>query len=320
MPVPSRDKILISVDGSEPSLNAVRYAASIIDPRRFDIVLLHVLTRVPESFLDLQKMPSYKYRIVSIDSWEQQQEAIIGRFMEKARGILFDRGFSPEKVCVKIHERNLGISRDVAAEAQNDYKAIVVGRKGMGDLKDFVLGGIANRILELSPIPVWIIGGAESPGKILVCMDKSEGAMGAVKHLGRIIGKTAADEVVLLHVVLGFSGFRKFVRDVFGSEDDQSTVESIEKELNAAAKALEPSFESAIEELTLAGVDPSLISRKIVYGTNCANTIIEEAEKGGFDTIIVGRRGISRVEQFVMGRVSSKVIQLSKDMAVWIVS
>ncbi len=320
MTVPRRDKILISVDGSDQALNAVRYAASIIDPQRFDVVLLHVLTRVPESFLDLQKMPSYHYRIVSIDSWEQQQETIIGTFMEKAREILFDKGFSPEKVCVKIHERNLGISRDVAAEAQNDYQAVIVGRKGMGDLKDFVLGGIANRIVELSPIPVWIIGGAAAPRKVLVCMDKSEGAMGAVKHFGRTLGKKGAGEIVLLHVVLGFSGFRKFVRDVFGSEGDQSAVENIEKELNAAAKALEPSFESAMEELAFAGVDPSLVSRKIVYGTNCANTIIEEAEKGGFDTIIVGRRGISRVEEFVMGRVSSKVIQLAKDMAVWVVS
>ena len=48
--------------------------------------------------------------------------------------------------------------------------------------------------------------------------------------------------------------------------------------------------------------------------------LLDEAAKGGYGTIVLGRRGISRTEQFLMGRVSNKVIQLAKEMAVWVVN
>ena len=41
--------------------------------------------------------------------------------------------------------------------------------------------------------------------------------------------------------------------------------------------------------------------------------------EGGYGTIVVGRRGLSKVYEFFMGRVSDKVLHLAKDMAVWIV-
>jgi hypothetical protein len=46
---------------------------------------------------------------------------------------------------------------------------------------------------------------------------------------------------------------------------------------------------------------------------------MEEATKGGYGTIVVGRRGVSKVYEFLMGRVSNKVIQMAKDQAVWVV-
>lgn len=40
---------------------------------------------------------------------------------------------------------------------------------------------------------------------------------------------------------------------------------------------------------------------------------------GGYGTIVLGRRGLSQVEKFTMGSVSSKTLQLAEEMAVWIV-
>ena len=60
---------------------------------------------------------------------------------------------------------------------------------------------------------------------------------------------------------------------------------------------------------------------KLVTGARSrASGIIEEAEEGGYGTIVVGRRGMSGVEEFFMGSVSNKVLHLAKEMAVWIVS
>jgi nucleotide-binding universal stress UspA family protein len=40
---------------------------------------------------------------------------------------------------------------------------------------------------------------------------------------------------------------------------------------------------------------------------------------GGYGTIVVGRRGISKAEQFLFGSVSNKIVQNAKDCTVWVV-
>ena len=69
------------------------------------------------------------------------------------------------------------------------------------------------------------------------------------------------------------------------------------------------------------GIEGDRISTKIVTGVSSrAKAVVEEAKNGGYSTIVVGRRGLSRVEEFFMGRVSKKVMQLAQEMAVWVVS
>ncbi|MEM5790104.1 MAG: universal stress protein, partial [Syntrophobacteraceae bacterium] len=267
------------------------------------------------------KMPAYKYRLVSVDAWEQQQEKTIRDFMNDAKAVIMAAGFPEAAITLRTEERKVGIARDIATESRNGYKAIVVGRKGISELKDFMMGSIAQKILELASRPVWIVGGASTARKILVCLDNSDGAMRAVEHLGEMLSGVASRDILLLHVARGYGGLRKFIRDVFISEGNQSAVDELEKEFKAVSAILEPSFEKAKSLLTAGGIDSGRISRKVAQGGgNSGNTIIEEAEALGFDTIVLGRRGISRVEEFLMGRVSNKVIQLAKEMNVWVVS
>jgi nucleotide-binding universal stress UspA family protein len=77
----------------------------------------------------------------------------------------------------------------------------------------------------------------------------------------------------------------------------------------------------ALGKLEKIGFSRDRVTTKIVTGVaSRAKAIVEEAKAGGYGTIVVGRRGLSRVEEFFMGRVSNKVIQLAKEMAVWVVS
>ena len=315
----NRDKILFVVDGSPHSLQTVRYASSILDPGRFEIVLLHIMTKVPESFIDLEKIPAYKYRLVDVDAWERHNEDLIRDFMEKARAILLQAGFAGDSVTVRIDARKAGIARDIAAESRNGYRAVAVGRKGMSELKDFMLGSIAGKIMELAPIPVWIISGSTTPRKVLMCTDFSPNAASALDHLSLILGGYGSCEITLFHVVRTYHGFRKLVHDMFAAEDPPGGCDAVEREFGPA-RMLEPALDKEQACLVSAGMDPVRITRRVVSGTaNSANTIIEEAENGGYDTIVVGRRGISHTEEFVMGRVSNKVVHLARDKTVWVV-
>ena len=79
--------------------------------------------------------------------------------------------------------------------------------------------------------------------------------------------------------------------------------------------------DEAQERLLAAGFGDSDLSLEFIRGAQSrAAAIVDVAVKGGFDTIVLGRRGMSRVQQFSAGRVSTKVLQIGQKYNVWIVN
>jgi nucleotide-binding universal stress UspA family protein len=86
-------------------------------------------------------------------------------------------------------------------------------------------------------------------------------------------------------------------------------------------KKIEPAIDEAKRKLVSAGIASSKISVKILTEKSSrAGSIITEAKEGGFGTIVIGRRGLSSVEEFFIGRVSRKILHMAKKMAVWVVN
>jgi nucleotide-binding universal stress UspA family protein len=53
--------------------------------------------------------------------------------------------------------------------------------------------------------------------------------------------------------------------------------------------------------------------------TDVTGAILQKAREGGYGSVIVGRRGISRTKRFLFGSVSNKIVQQARDVAVWVV-
>ena len=88
-----------------------------------------------------------------------------------------------------------------------------------------------------------------------------------------------------------------------------------------ARKMIEPVMENAKARLANAGFDESKITLKIVSGVDSrAGALIDAAKGSECGTIMVGRTGISQVEEFNIGRVSTKVVQKAENMAVWVIA
>jgi len=219
--------------------------------------------------------------------------------MEKARRLFLDQNVPQDAVRIKIQERKVGIARDIIHESQNDYHGVVVGRWGMNMLKDFLCGSIANKLIgSLINVPLCVVGGTPKIGKILVAIDASEGAMRAIDYVNTMVDSLHW-EVTLFHAV----------RDL-----DR-------EELHQAEKSMKYVFEEAFGHLEKAGFNSNQITTRLITGVSSrAGAILVEALKEGYGTIVVGRRGLSHVEEFFMGRVSNKVIQMAREMAVWVVT
>jgi nucleotide-binding universal stress UspA family protein len=299
MVIKDKRRILLAVDGSEQAFEAVRYVSRLLSPHRMEVVLFHVMTRVPESFWDIEKEPTLRQKPGDTGAWESQQKKEIQEFMEKARCLFLDQNVPEDAVSAKIQERKVGIARDIIHESQKDYDGVVVGRWGMSMLKDFLWGSIANKLIgRLINIPLCVVGGTLQIGKILMAIDASEGAMRALNYIGGMVD-TSHWEVTLFHAIREFDT----------------------EELRRAEKSMESVFETASSHLKEAGFNRNQISAKTVIEVHSRSAaIITEALKGGYGTIVVGRRGLTDVEEFVMGRVSNKVIHMAREMAVWVVT
>jgi len=78
-------------------------------------------------------------------------------------------------------------------------------------------------------------------------------------------------------------------------------------------------MEKAKKILVQAGFQEDLIRTKMeVRKKGVARDIVEEA-KTGYDTIVMGRRGLSAIAEFFVGSVTHKVLHLAKGLSVVLV-
>lgn len=294
-----RKKMLIAVDGSDNSFESIKYIAGNPSFKEMDLTLFNVLSRIPEHYYDFEDWTPLSQRIREIHAWDTMNEEEIKEYMEKAKKYLLSKGFRENGVITSIRERKRGIARDIKDEADKGYISVIVGRKGIGNIKGTFFGSVASKLLErLSFVPLLVVGKNPKAGKIVIALDGSASSMRAVEYVGNIM-KGNALEVKLVHVIR--SGYSEYLKEL------EIRIESF--------------FESAKNKLQRSGIDPSKISTKIISGAQSrAVAIYQESTQSKFDTIVIGRRGLSRVQSFVMGRVSNKVIQIAKNKAVWIIN
>ena len=224
--------------------------------------------------------------------------------MDDAKQMLIEAGHAETAVDIKIQNRKKGVARDIIIEAHNGYDAVLVRRRGATALQNIIVGSVTLKLMEkLNFIPVLIAGRKPLNKRVLVAVDGSPCADRAVQFVGDILGPHEDYQVRLLNVIRG------------GSRSDIDILED-----NGIGET-ESVFKSAINILVNAGFPPGNISTKTVTGVlSRAGAIVNAAHKGDWSTIVVGRRGLSSVSEFFMGRVSNKVVQAGRKDTVWIVT
>jgi len=307
----SKQKVLLTFDGSEHAFHAINYVSKLAPFHKMKVVLFNVFSGIPESYLDLEKDPLFSRSSREVKAWEMQQRKEIQKSMDTARQKLLHSGFHPDAVTIKIHNRKEGIARDIVKEAENGYSAVIIGRRGMGTYKEIIVGSVAKKIVEkVAFLPVLMIGEIPPDNRFLVALDSSENAVRAVNYVAQIMGGFDFN-INLFHAIRGDQSVHSGIAHLFFPK------ESLE-EAEAAAIAV---FDKAKRRLEEAGFTSDQINTKLVSGVpSRAEAIVKEAREGDYGTIVLGRRGLSKVQEFFLGRVSNKVIHIIRRRAIWIVT
>ena len=316
--MPNQKRILIAVDGSSHSLDAVNYVAFQTRGMKTEVHLLYVFPMASDELVcQINVNGEFKRAIQEkYNEFNRECERMAQDSLDQAKETLIELGMAPDLISGAPQMWRSGIARDILKEAQKGYDAVVVGRRGISRIEALLLGSVSAKVVQGSDkTPVWVVGNnppSRAP-KILVAVDPSENSRKAVAYGADFAAATGA-EVTLCHVV------RRLIPGA-STPALELAGEQIEKELHERVKdKIQEMFLTCRSLLETAGVVPDRIATVCkTGGYSRAADILEAAREGGFDTVVLGRRGISLVREFFMGRVTTKVLNGADDLSVWIV-
>ncbi len=142
-------KILVAIDDSENAMRAVEFIANLFTTDS-KITLFNVIqdTAALCEMNSPELTPYFKSQQSSFCLLEEKKQELVNQAVQKAKEILMDAGFEEKNITVKSVIKKRGIARDIIKEAQADYNAIVLGRRGLSGIKDFILGSVSQKVFN----------------------------------------------------------------------------------------------------------------------------------------------------------------------------
>jgi nucleotide-binding universal stress UspA family protein len=140
-------RILVATDGSEGANHAIDYAARWAKSTGADLLIVNVIGSLPEKLLR-----SFTH---AQHAWlDELFESLSAETLTEAR----DRARSAGAGTIELESRTgeaaptiIDIAREKGAEA------IVIGRRGIGQVAGLLLGSVSQKLVSLAPLPVIVI-------------------------------------------------------------------------------------------------------------------------------------------------------------------
>ncbi|MDH3392136.1 MAG: universal stress protein [Desulfobulbaceae bacterium] len=102
--------------------------------------------------------------------------------------------------------------------------------------------------------------------------------------------------------------------------DELELLNMLSKEEQKRYAATNRYLKKAVEQLGRNGISPEYITTEVkISTTSPAAEVLSVARKGFYDALIIGRRGVSKLEELILGSVSSTLLNKCHDVPVWIV-
>ena len=282
-------KVLIGVDGSPLSLDAVRMVSRLIDPSRDEVAIYFSPTELE------RRLPDQSATVV--------RGAAAALFAE-ARVLLPTEFVKPPEMITSSASAAVGI-----LESAFGWHAdlVAVGARGHGSIERFLLGSVSRAVLHGAHLPVLIVRGSppEDGGlQTLACHHPVSAAVVTTtlnqlswpaETRGRVIG---VSESMLAGPLPGW--LEKRARD---------------PDTAAIAEAWQQEHDSEVEALTgqlqqfQAGLPPCFRGQSpIVVEGNPGERILEQARSDRTNLIIIGRTPTDAFTRWLLGSTSEAVL------------
>ena len=154
------NKILVALDCSEISQQVFKQGLSLAKLTSAQLMLLHVLSADEDSISDMMVLANMDYYL----GWTNDS---MRRYIEKLE-IHKNEGLKMlQKFCVQGNSENidtefsqsLGSPGKVICRFAEEWNAdvIVIGRRGLSAIAEFLMGSISNYVLHHAPCSVYVV-------------------------------------------------------------------------------------------------------------------------------------------------------------------
>lgn len=137
-------KILVPVDGSENSKRAFNYAAYLSKNLKGKITILHIADAPPTVYVQSQKVLDElleKYSKAREKVFDEYRELAQKEGVEIKTNVIFG---DPGQAIVKF-------------SIEEEFDVIIIGNRGMGHLKEMVMGSVSSTVVHDAKCPVLLI-------------------------------------------------------------------------------------------------------------------------------------------------------------------
>ncbi len=302
-------KVLLPVDRSDNSRRAIKFAGALLSGvEGSGITILYVMAG---GYLS-EHMKNIDFRAELIKDTEvfkkikaKHIEENITPFLKEYENILKTSGLKGE-IAKRIEEGDPG-NKIIEIVTKESFQTVILARRGMSELKSLIVGSVSNKVIHgLLNQNIYLVGqkiSEQSPvSRILVPVDGSEYSTKAVEHAVCLAKIVKGIENITVLRVINISLYLEKIRQGIDPETEADEI------LNKAKK-----------RFTEEDIPEQLIVTKSKVGFP-ADEILKEIEEGGYNLIIMGRKGRTAMKDLVFGGVSSSVINKCIETTVAIVN
>ena len=144
-------KLLVAFDDSKNAMRAVEFVANYFAPDS-QVTLFNVIPDTA-ALCEMNSPELTPYFTSQQDSFcrlEEKKKALVVKAQKDATQILIAAGFEEKNLSVKSETRQSGVARDIIKETRSGYDVIVLGRRGVSGIKDFILGSVSQKVFNLA--------------------------------------------------------------------------------------------------------------------------------------------------------------------------
>ena len=145
------NKILVAIDGSKTADSALDFALDLAKKYSAEILIVSVFDVISLSLVSRGMLFSPTSTTKYLQELEAFHKKVLTDALKKAKKL---------KAKIKISKKLLkGRAADIIVETahQGGFDLIVIGSRGLGEIKEFFLGSVSDRVADEAKCPVLIV-------------------------------------------------------------------------------------------------------------------------------------------------------------------